>query len=603
MATAVFPEFKLSPNAYTAFDATSLKRLMIERLNVPSNTVFTDQNFEGSNLNAIIDIVAYSYQTLLFYLNQTSSEAVFTEVQLYENINRIVKLLNYNPVGAQTCALPFVANSSALGAGVYTIPRYSFLNIAGVSYTFTQDVTFEKTTETSINQILKQFSSSYLLYQGKIAEYPSQTANGLQFETITLLPGENVIVDNFNTTVYVLEAQTGRYFEYQKVDSLFLYGPQDRVCEIRLNENRHYEIKFGDNITGRQLQLGDQIAVYFLQSDGPGGQISVGRLNNVPISLYNTPRFNAIFTDVKNPNLSYLTAIQVLGVNITNEVDSTSFFDPETVDSIKLRAPQTFTSQYRLVNAPDYENFVYKNFSNFVYSTKVLSNEQYLNAHLKYLTDRLKLNDPNLDTNVLSNQILFSSSCNFNNVYIYCVPKTSASKITTISKNNFVTPAQKNFIVSAINSVKTVTVEPVIMDPVYMAFQFGFTTSIETPATIQNDNFGTTLVVTPTPNVAINKEKIRDNIVLTIQRYFDKQVLGGTVNLTDLNAEILSITGVQSLQTVNKLGTRSGLSFIYYNYQYPNIDVNSSVSSVVLDDFMFPYLPDYFNLSNLIIIK
>ena len=95
MATAIFPEFKLSPNAYTAFDATSLKRLMIERLNVPSNTVFTDQNFEGSNLNAIIDIVAYSYQTLLFYLNQTSSEAVFTEVQLYENINRIVNMKSF----------------------------------------------------------------------------------------------------------------------------------------------------------------------------------------------------------------------------------------------------------------------------------------------------------------------------------------------------------------------------------------------------------------------------------------------------------------------------------------------------------------------------
>ena len=127
MATGVYPEFKLTSNAYTAFDATSLKRLMIERLNTPSNAVFTDQNFEGSNLNAIIDIVAYSYQTLLFYLNQTSSESVFTESQLYENINRIVKLLNYNPVGPQSCALPFLADTSLLQAGVYTIPRYSYL--------------------------------------------------------------------------------------------------------------------------------------------------------------------------------------------------------------------------------------------------------------------------------------------------------------------------------------------------------------------------------------------------------------------------------------------------------------------------------------------
>ena len=82
MATKIYPEFSLNPSAYTAFDATSLKRLMIQRLSEPSNVVFTDQNYAGSNLNAIIDIVAYSYQTLLFYLNQTSSEAVFTDTQL-----------------------------------------------------------------------------------------------------------------------------------------------------------------------------------------------------------------------------------------------------------------------------------------------------------------------------------------------------------------------------------------------------------------------------------------------------------------------------------------------------------------------------------------
>ncbi len=97
---------------------------------------------------------------------------------------------------------------------------------------------------------------------------------GVAFETIALLPGNSVIVDNFNIFVYVFERQTGTYVEYRRVDSLFLFGPQDRVCEIRLNENKHYEVKFGDNITGRQLQGGDLIALYFLQSDGVDGQIN-----------------------------------------------------------------------------------------------------------------------------------------------------------------------------------------------------------------------------------------------------------------------------------------------------------------------------------------
>ena len=80
MADNNLTDFKLPTKGYATFDATSLKRLIIERLN--DNKVFTDQNFEGSNLSSIIDIIAYSYHVLLFYLNQTSTESLFSEAQL-----------------------------------------------------------------------------------------------------------------------------------------------------------------------------------------------------------------------------------------------------------------------------------------------------------------------------------------------------------------------------------------------------------------------------------------------------------------------------------------------------------------------------------------
>lgn len=602
MATAIYPEYKLAPNAYAALDATSLKRLMIQRLSQPSNTVFTDQNFSGSNLNAIIDVVAYSYQTLLFYLNQTSSESIFTEAQLYENINRIVKILNYNPIGDQTASVPFVASSTLLSANVYTIPRYSYLSLDGISYTFTEDVTFEKTTQAGVAQTLKQFSASYLLYQGRMAEYPQRTASGVAFEIVTLLPGDDIRVDNFNINVYVLEVTTGTYYQYSIVDSLFLHGPQDRVCELRLNENKHFELKFGDNITGRELSQGDKISIYFLQSDGPDGEINANRLDGLPISIFDTPRFNAIFADVRDSNLNYLNVGDIRKISINNDVDSTSYFEAEDVQSIKTRAPQTFTSQYRLVNSDDYNNFVIRNFSNFVYSTNVLSNTEYLNSHLKYLVDDLKLNDPNLDTNVLSNQILFSSSNNFNNVYIYCVPKTSSKQITTITKNNFITPAQKNNIVSKINGVKTITTDPIIMDPVYIAFILGNGSSEalgDNAVSLNEDSF---ITITTDPNISINKQTLKQNIIATIQSYFDNQTIGSTVDITGLNAEILNYTGVLDVKTTGPSGESSGISFCYYNYQYPFINVKSSAAGVVLKSFMFPYLPQYFTLSDRIVI-
>jgi len=59
MSTENFTEFNLPKDAYAAFDATTLKDLIINRLN--ENEVFRDQVFEGSNINAFIDIVAYMY--------------------------------------------------------------------------------------------------------------------------------------------------------------------------------------------------------------------------------------------------------------------------------------------------------------------------------------------------------------------------------------------------------------------------------------------------------------------------------------------------------------------------------------------------------------
>ncbi len=75
---AEFSDYTLPTDGYVAFDATSLKNLIIQRLN--DTNVFSDQKYEGSNLNSIIDIVAYSYHVLLFYLNMKVPYIFFAEL-------------------------------------------------------------------------------------------------------------------------------------------------------------------------------------------------------------------------------------------------------------------------------------------------------------------------------------------------------------------------------------------------------------------------------------------------------------------------------------------------------------------------------------------
>jgi hypothetical protein len=57
-------------NSYVAFDGVSIRDIIVNRLN--QGQVFTDQNYQGSNLSGLIDVVSYTFSTLLYYLNKTS---------------------------------------------------------------------------------------------------------------------------------------------------------------------------------------------------------------------------------------------------------------------------------------------------------------------------------------------------------------------------------------------------------------------------------------------------------------------------------------------------------------------------------------------------
>jgi len=76
---AVLP---LKSDSYAAFDPVSLKDLFKKRLN--DSGIFTEQNNEGSNLAVLNDFVSMAFGSLLFYLNRSSTEGMFTEADIYE---------------------------------------------------------------------------------------------------------------------------------------------------------------------------------------------------------------------------------------------------------------------------------------------------------------------------------------------------------------------------------------------------------------------------------------------------------------------------------------------------------------------------------------
>jgi hypothetical protein len=451
-------DFTLNKNNYATFDALTLKQLIKQRLN--DGGVFTDQIFEGSNISAIIDIISYSYHTLLFYLNNTSSESLFSESTLYENMNRIVKLIDYNPTGYQTSLLSFECEASEnITPNLYTIKRYSFFTVNGITYSFNKDISFNKTVAGV--ETLTNLSEDNLLHQGQYFEYPAQVSIGEDFEVFTVVVEDTknkkpVFIDSSSFGVYVKDIDTGKHEFYTETNNIFLLGPDSLSYEKRINENGFYEIKFGNGVFGKKLKIGDQVLIYYLKSDGESGKISPNQLNGNKINYFTTTQFENISKDIYDNNISFLLPQQTQELSFSNKNSSTSPKEKEDVESIRVNSKKLFQSQNRLVTEQDYTAFVEKNFSNLVDSLKVVNNDLYIKDYIGYFYN-LGLDRPNDDPRFLFNQLKFSSSSNANNVYLFMVPS-----IRNVDENNietFLSTSQKNSIIEAVNTQKMVNIE------------------------------------------------------------------------------------------------------------------------------------------------
>lgn len=583
--------FDIPKGGYVAFDATSIRQLIINRLN--EQNVFTDQNYIGSNLAAIIDIVSYVFHTLIYYLNKTSTESLFTEAQLYENINRIVKLIDYSPIGYQTSTLSFNCSAQNLSVGnLYTIPRYTYVLANNIPFSFNDDITFLKSVAGT--ESLTELSEQKLLYQGLYQEYPTQVATGEDNEIIILDPGSDLI-DHFNIDVYVKSVRTNQWEQYTKTPNLFLEIGTAKKYEIRLNPNKRYEIRFGNNINGQKPETGDQIAIYYLASAGSEGEVGAFALDGTAESIrFNTIQYNEIINSILGNQYRLLQINEFTNLLFSNTTNSTPIKEAETATEIRQTAPATYRSQYRLVTTNDFENYIQTNFTNLISDIKCINNWSYVSKYLKYFYD-IGITDPSKTERALFNQIQFADACNFNNLYLIVVPRSNTQGL------KYLLPAQKQFINSSLQSIKMATTETVFIDPVFKAIDLGISESITdfTPETDTNQCY---IEIIKKASSRRDNTSITNDVVNIVKNYFNQNNirLEQTVDVRALTQSILNIEGVSNFYTKrldnSKLVTE-GLSIFAWNPLYPNNDKKVTTNNISLEVFEYPYFNNIDTLS------
>lgn len=572
--------YNLPTDAYLNFDAPSFKAYIIQKLS--ENGWFTDQNFVGSNLNNLIDIIAYANNTLLFYLNQTSKESLFSDAEFYENINRIVKLIGYKPSGFVTSTLGFTATSTLI-KGTYSIPRYSFFNVDGITYSFIKDGTFVKKQNGS--EILEDFSNSYILYNGKFESLSDYTAVGEESEIVTVASkNKNIDANTFN--VYVRSG--GVWSEWKKVENLYFSNFNEKDFSVRLNENSNYEIEFGNGINGEAIKSGDLVRIFYLNSQGNVGEVSQNFLSGSP-TIFSTPKINEVLDDIND--ITYTTTSEISQVTFTNSLPSTKSSEKESVEDIRKNASIFYQSQNRLISKNDFTSFIRNNYSSIISSVKVINNRDFLEKHIAYLA-KIGVAYPFEDGRVLTNQYFFSTPCNFNNVYIYAVPRVE-QKYSTLKRLNYINPAQKQAIIDAMEDKKEISLDIIIHDPVYMAVDIGLSN-----ASPKLDDIENTSIEVKVGSTNFDIKNIKSQIVEILKDYFTPSnfELGQIISLQTLTNNILNIAGVDSIFTKNGNVETNGLNIYIWDVVY-DTNYTSTSQNYKLDDFQYAFFYDLENLA------
>lgn len=294
---------------------------------------FEDFDFNTSGISNILDVLAYNTHINALVANLSINESFLSTSQIRTSVVGHAESLGYT-VKSRTAARATVDLEITIEnpPSVFTLSRGSefFANIDDVGYRFL--ALEDHTTQ---------------LADGKFTFNNVQIAEG-KFKTRTFIANQApnvsyVIMDeNIDTStisVRVYENGTSTSFTvYQDLNTVTTIDDDSRVYMVGETPNGNYEIFFSDgNILGKRPTQGNIIEVSYISTRHVEG----------------------------NGAKSYsLNGVE--GAVITNSTTSAGGSDRESLDSIKLNAPRSYTTQNRLVTADDYTSLIMAKYSNYL---------------------------------------------------------------------------------------------------------------------------------------------------------------------------------------------------------------------------------------------
>ena len=300
-----------------------------------SQAIFKDFNFEGSNINVLLDVMSYNTFLNNFYLNQVASESFLDSAQLRDSIISHAKTLNYLPRSDTSAkATVNIEVAPANTPDNIIMPKYTEFTTAveSNSYTFTTNESITITADANGNY----FANNVDIFEGEVVTELFQV-NTANVDQRFVLSNPEIDTDSLSVKISTSSADTSNAEWKSSLSAVGLSGTSN-VYYIVPAEGDKYELQFGDVVLGKALINGNVIeATYRKCNANSANEASV---------------FNSAASIQGHSNVIVSTVSVASGGGFA-----------ESNNSIKFNAPKALTIQDRTVTTDDYKTILKQQFN------------------------------------------------------------------------------------------------------------------------------------------------------------------------------------------------------------------------------------------------
>ena len=299
---------------------------------------FADYNFSGSALSTIVDLLAYNTHYNGVLATMLANEMFIDSAIKRSSVVSIAKALGYTPTSTRSAKI--TANITVTPSNTYTS------NIATLSKNAifkgvndSGQYTFYALEDSYADRVDNKFIFNNVeLVEGKQA---SQSFVITSTNLSDAFPLSNKNVDTTTLSVYVQKSATEVVFDkYVQLYNILDVKNDSLVYFIEENGNGTHELRFGDNILGKQLVSGNIVYVTYHVSSG----VVANGSTNIAIN-------GSITGTGETITLSY-------------SGKASGGADAQSIDSIRNTAPKFNATKNRAVTADDYGALIKSRYSN-----------------------------------------------------------------------------------------------------------------------------------------------------------------------------------------------------------------------------------------------